>query len=106
MLSGESSHLTFGPLPAAGGDETSYWGRLVVWRSRVSPEIFVMLLDEGVDVWRPVRADHLEGALYRMLDQPRDDGEKWQFPPGSRVICERRELSDGWVLAAARAAGQ
>lgn len=67
--------------------------------------IFVMLLDEGVDVWRPVRAEHLQGDEYRILDQPRGDGETWQFLPGSRVICERRELSDAWVLAAAHEAG-
>jgi len=28
--------------------------------------IYVALLDEGVDVWRPVDAEHVAGDLYRL----------------------------------------
>ncbi|MDJ0943571.1 MAG: hypothetical protein QNJ30_08905 [Kiloniellales bacterium] len=63
--------------------------------------IQVALLDEGVDVWRPVEAIHLGGDAYRILDQPYEsDIETWQFTPGAEVICEPKVLSDGEVLVA------
>jgi hypothetical protein len=49
-------------------------------------EIFVKLLGESVDVWRPVRAKHLRDDFYLIADQPYDgkDGT-WQFTPGTSV---------------------
>jgi hypothetical protein len=38
--------------------------------------------------------------MYRISETPMPDGEDWEFPPGSRVRCERRELSDGPALVA------
>lgn len=35
-------------------------------------EIFVRLVDEGVDVWCPVWAESLYGNVYRIEDQPYD----------------------------------
>lgn len=68
-------------------------------------ELFVKLLDEGVDVWRPVRAEHIQGNVHKIVDQPYDrDDESWQFEPGDEVICEVVELSDNDVLAALRLA--
>lgn len=70
-------------------------------------EIFVALLDEGVDVWRPVKAQHLHGNIYRIEDQPYDrDTEAWQFEPGTEVVCEMVDASDGPILAATRSHGQ
>ncbi len=64
-------------------------------------EIFVKLLGEGVDVWRPVRAEHLQGNVYRIIDQPYDrEIENWQFEPGDDVICEMVDSSEGRILAA------
>ena len=64
-------------------------------------EIFVRLLDEGVDVWRPVRAESLYGSVYRIIDQPYDrETETWQFEPGQEVICELIDASKGQILAA------
>jgi hypothetical protein len=66
-------------------------------------EIFVALLDEGVDVWRPVEAQHLHDNIYRIEDQPYDrDVETWQFEPGTEVVCEMVDASDGPILAATR----
>ena len=46
------------------------------------------LLDDGVDVWRPVRAGRLHGGVYRIMDQPYDrEIETWQFAPGDAVVC-------------------
>jgi hypothetical protein len=65
-------------------------------------EIFVSLLDERVDVRRPVQAERLHGNVYRIVDQPYDRGiETWQFEPGDEVVCES---SDGQILAATRRA--
>jgi len=64
-------------------------------------EIFVSLLGEGVDVWRPVRAEHVHGNVYRIVDQPYDrETEAWQFKPGDEVLCELIDSSDGRIFAA------
>jgi hypothetical protein len=53
--------------------------------------VYVPLLDEGVDVWRPVEADRESDAVVK-LPTAAPDGETWALPPGSRVRCERREI--------------
>ncbi len=57
--------------------------------------IYVKLLDEGTDVWRPVTARHLHGRCFLIVEEPIDD-EVWEFPCNSAVICEqkRRNGSD------------
>ncbi len=39
---------------------------------RRAEEIFVNLLDEAVDIWRPVKAEHVRENVYRIIDQPYD----------------------------------
>jgi len=66
-------------------------------------EVFVRLLDEGVDVWRPVRAKRLSGTVYRIVDQPYErEIETWQFAPGDAVVCELIDSGDGPIFAATR----
>jgi hypothetical protein len=63
--------------------------------------IYVALLGEGTEVWRPVNAALRAGGLFEIIsrnDDPED--ELWQFPPGSLVRCERRQLSEGPRLVA------
>jgi hypothetical protein len=68
-------------------------------------QIFVRLLDENVDVWRPVHAEHISGNRYRIADQPYDRHvEAWQFEPGQTVHCEMVDSDDGRILAATRVA--
>lgn len=68
-------------------------------------QIYVALLDEGVDVWRPVQAERLSGNAYRILSQPYDRSvEAWQFEPGDVVLCEMVESCEGRILAATRKA--
>jgi hypothetical protein len=70
-----------------------------------SAQIYVALINEGVDVWRPVEAEHLRDNVYRILSQPYDRTvESWQFEPGDVVLCEMIESSDGRILAATRKA--
>ena len=52
--------------------------------------VYVELLDEGVDVWRPVEAERENDGVVR-LPSVAPEGERWAFPPGSRVRCERRD---------------
>jgi hypothetical protein len=64
--------------------------------------IYVALLEEGVDVWRPVEAER-EGEFFRIVSS-RPDTERWAFPSGSLVRCEQRDLADGPALVAVEAA--
>jgi hypothetical protein len=68
--------------------------------------IYVALLDEGVDVWRPVEAEELRDSVYRIISEnPNAEDERWEFPPRAIVRCEWRALSEGpCLVAVARAA--
>lgn len=66
-------------------------------------EIFVRLLDENVDVWRPVKAEQIAADRFRIVDQPYDRGtERWEFEPGDEVLCELIASDDDQFLAATR----
>src|ERR1700722_18663925 len=56
--------------------------------------VYVRLIGESVDVWRPVAATFEGNGVYR-LTAAQPDGETWAFPPGSRVLCQRRALDEG-----------
>jgi hypothetical protein len=57
--------------------------------------VYVALLGEGVDVWRPVQAEHLGDDRYRLTgEQP--DGEAWPFASGDVVTCKEHTLSGDW----------
>ena len=64
------------------------------------PTIHIYLQGEAVDVWRPVDAAAEDDSIYRISDTPSPADEVWQFPPGSRVRCEWRDLVDGPALVA------
>jgi hypothetical protein len=68
--------------------------------------IYVALLDEGTDVWRPAPAWKINPSTYIVLrpDDYDPDDEKWEFPPGSTVVVEPRKFQDANVLAAVRSA--
>jgi hypothetical protein len=66
-------------------------------------QVFVRLLDEGVDVWRPIDTERIDEERFRIVDQPYDrEAERWEFEPGTTVACEPVETSDGEILAAVR----
>ena len=58
--------------------------------------IYVALLDEGVEVWRPVRAKPLGGREFEIIGivPPK---ESWQFAPGTRVLCKEKVFADGGI---------
>ena len=57
-------------------------------------EIFVALLDEGTDCWRPVAAQRLGENLFLIVGAI-PEGEIWQFRPGQTVRCADHVFSDG-----------
>lgn len=69
--------------------------------------VYVGLIDEGVNVWRPTQAEKLPDGSYKLLPTSEYDpeDETWEFLPGSRVVCENRRLSNGEVMTAVRLAG-
>ena len=60
---------------------------------------YMPLLDEGIDVWRPIEAMALTGDTYRVEGQVPED-ETWAFNPGAAVRCEWKTLSGGECLVA------
>ncbi len=67
------------------------------------PTVYVVLLNEGTDAWRPVAARHLGDSNYELLGIVPSQ-EEWKFLPGQAVECEPRVLSGDVVLLAARLA--
>lgn len=61
--------------------------------------VWMPLLNEGVDVWRPVEAEAMPSGWYRIKsvnEQPLN--EKWAFGTGDVVVCQDRQLSEGQRL--------
>ncbi|HUR97923.1 MAG TPA: hypothetical protein VMZ26_07645 [Pyrinomonadaceae bacterium] len=62
--------------------------------------IYVYLLDDGTDAWRPVDAIHVGGDHYKITNPP-IAGENWEFGPGSTVRCRKKVGADNAVFLAA-----
>jgi hypothetical protein len=57
--------------------------------------IHVRLLDEAVDVWRPVQARRLDTGTYEIVSVNDDpDVDHWEFTTGDTVRC-REEMKGG-----------
>ena len=70
-------------------------------RRIVITTIYIYLVDEGTDVWRPVDAEHLSDNRYRIVTpNANPEDEHWQFQTGTVVRCEWRTLSGGRQLVA------
>ena len=71
--------------------------------------IYVRLLDEGTDVWRPVQAEPVGNKSYRILSAPPDsEDERWEFCSGDVVRCEKKSGDRGdtpspYLVAVSRA---
>ena len=70
----------------------------------IDSTIYVRLLDEDVDVWRPIKAERLDGAVYRIVDQSVPENERWEFGPGASVVVQSKQFDDGRTLVAVRRA--
>ncbi len=67
-------------------------------------EIYIQLLNEGTDVWRPTQAIILGKGLFKILPTSKYDPEDevWEFPPGAIVKGEEKMLSGERVLVAVK----
>ncbi len=59
--------------------------------------IYVKLLNEGVDVWRPVNSTKISDSVYVVegIEGYDPDDEEWEFLPGSHVFVENHTFSSG-----------
>jgi hypothetical protein len=61
--------------------------------------IYIRLLDEGTDVYRPTQGLMVDDMVFKVLPtehyDPKD--EYWEFPPGKIVRC-KKELKNGHEL--------
>ena len=56
--------------------------------------IYMPLVGEGTDCWRPVRAVQITEDVFEVIDHIPPD-ESWKFAPFSRVRCRRRTFTGG-----------
>jgi hypothetical protein len=69
--------------------------------------IYVALLDEGIDVWRPVEAQKVAPDSYLIVDQDYDPRiERWEFEPGAIVRCHKESRDGREILVATEKARQ
>lgn len=64
--------------------------------------VYVRLLDEGTDVFRPTLAECMPNGLYRLIATPEydPDDEHWEFLPDQLVKCQSITLHEGERLVA------
>lgn len=64
--------------------------------------VYVKLLNEGTDVWRPVKAINIDKNVYEIsLDNNyNEDLEEWEFLPGTKVLCDDICKDGRWVKIA------
>ena len=59
-------------------------------------KIYVRLLDEDIEVYRPVDARLIEKNIYEILDTninfQNSSQEAWEFLPNDMVVCENKDL--------------
>lgn len=76
----------------------------LVKQSELSLLLYMPMLDESTDVWRPVAAQPLGHSMAQVCSETPDD-ESWQYPTGARIVYEERELSGGARLVVTGLAG-
>jgi hypothetical protein len=63
-------------------------------REQAEVKIYVALLDEGTDVWRPVQAISVGRNVYRIISENQNpELECWQFQTGDMVRCKVKKFS-------------
>ena len=65
-------------------------------------EIYVKLLNEGTEVYRPVPASKIKDNIYRLEGAGNYDteDEEWEFKPGTLVKTERKYFDGKMALIA------
>lgn len=57
--------------------------------------VFVRLINEGVDDFRPVDARRLSDHVFEIIDEWQAVDEVWEFTCGDRVLCIDHIFQDG-----------
>ena len=57
--------------------------------------VFVRLVNEGVDVFRPVDAKRISDHVFEIIDEWPGLDEVWEFTRGDRVLCIDHTFQDG-----------
>lgn len=58
--------------------------------------IYVRLLNEGTEVFRPVLSQELRPMVFVLgADEYDPDDEEWEYPPGTLVCVEVHQFEDG-----------
>jgi hypothetical protein len=67
-------------------------------------EIFVRLLNEGTDVWRPTTGRRVDNMVFEVLPTPEYEyqDEDWEFVPGTIVECEEQQRGEDRIVVAVR----
>ena len=67
--------------------------------------IYIRLLDEGAEAFRPTLAEPSQDGLFKVLPTANynTQDETWEFVPGLLVECEKREMQGEVVLVAVKA---
>ena len=95
VTSCRQTHHTVRQTGAAPPHTEAEHGEITTMNETQTTTIYVALLHEGVDVWRPVDAEDLGDGVFRILVHDVGPHERWAFAPGARVRCETRTFADG-----------
>ncbi len=57
--------------------------------------VFVRLINEGMDAFRPVDARRLSDHVFEIIDEWQAVDEVWEFMCGDRVLCIDHIFQDG-----------
>lgn len=63
-------------------------------------EIFVQLLDDEMELWRPVIAQRNEDGTFLIWEQEIPEDEQWKYLPGDVVLVETQIRYGREVLVA------
>lgn len=63
--------------------------------------IYVRLLGEDIEVWRPVQAEKINESIYKILSEENvPAGEDWEFQHGSLVEVVEKKSDHEVILTA------
>lgn len=57
--------------------------------------IYMPLVGEGTDCWRPVRARRISEDIFEVTEKHIPSDESWKLAPSSRVRCRNRIFAGG-----------
>ena len=57
-------------------------------------QIYMPLIEEAVECWRPIEAERIGADLYLVVGTV-PEGEVWTFQPGDAVLCRNHVFEDG-----------